>query len=142
MQQVTWSVENTPGKAFKYWWAKNVQGFRSEVHCARCLIGGYESGFKATAMGGVLRGRVGDTLYLCGVSQAFSMANNYHRALEVTLDPSDVVTDQLYGRAGLITIIGARVIAFDGAAAKERFPSLGPAFLTCRNFQFGAQHYA
>jgi hypothetical protein len=41
----------------------------------------------------------------------------------------------------VIEIDGADYLPFDDAEARRRFPHRGEAFLSCRNFQFGAHHF-
>jgi hypothetical protein len=141
MQQATWSVDRTPSDGFKYFWMKNVTGFDDKVHCARCLVGKYDKGFKVNALGGDISAKVGDIIYLCGVSAPYRWANNFHRAAVVTLDAADIIDDTLFGDMGTIRINGAKVIDFDGKSAANNYPNLGRAFLTCRNFQFAAQQF-
>jgi hypothetical protein len=38
----------------------------------------------------------------------------------------------------VVSIDGLRAIPFDDRRARELYPNLANAFLTCRNFQFGA----
>ena len=134
----------TPGnqlKGFKYFWMKHVTGFDSSVHCARCLRGGYEQlvGTRMIVNEAIpLLVKPGAVLYLCGVSTPYRWDMNLHVAVEP--HEGGVVAITTY-TGDVITFHGAREIKFDDAAARSRFPGRGDAFLTCRNFQFGAHRF-
>jgi hypothetical protein len=126
---------------FRYLWAKNVRGFSSGRHCAGCLIGEYDKAFglaapvnRTVAMTGH---PIGAIVYFCGVAVPYRWEKNAHLAVRVTGDRENTVTLELHTGDKLI-VIGAERLAFDGAIAKAAYPDRGKAFLTCRNFQFGA----
>lgn len=129
---------------FRYFWAKNVKGFNPEVHCARCLVGRYEKkiGTKMPVnVPVVLEHDAGDLVYFCGVAYPYRWDRNMHLAVRVTGDPADTAKVDLW-TGGTFEVAGARAFPFDAQAAQDRFDGLGRAFLTCRNFQFGAQVFA
>lgn len=80
----------------------------------------------------------GDVLYLCGVSAPYVWMRNFHLAL-VCQYGARVRTTAYTG--DVIEIDGCDLIHFDDAEARRRFPDKGEAFLSCRNFQFGAHHF-
>jgi hypothetical protein len=124
---------------FRYFWMKTVRAFNPAHHCARCLVGDY---VKQVGLGMRLNepveiaGQPGDLFYLCGVSKPYRWANNFHLALRVT--PGAQARSELF-LGGAVVADGFEAVPFAAAAAAEQFPGLGAAYLTCRNFQFGAQ---
>ena len=77
----------------------------------------------------------GDLFYLCGVATPYQWANNTHLAFRAT--PGGVARLTLFN-GGLVTVANAAPVLFTDARALEFYPGKGKAFLTCRNFQFGA----
>ena len=129
-------------QGWKYFWAKNVRGFDPSVHCARCLIGSYEKkiGTRAPVNTEVdlINHNVGDLLYVCGVAQPYKWANNFHMACRVTGSMQDVAADLMAGGDAFI-VRGAAKVPFDAETAQRQFAGRGKDYLTCRNFQFGAE---
>lgn len=128
-------------RGFRYFWLKNVTGFRETAHCAKCLIGTYcdiVSKNMPTNETRELPCVPGDLFYLCGVAQPYRHENNAHLAF--VADPAACAQLTLHTGA-VVTIQGARALPFDDAAALRRFPDRSAAYLTCRNFQFAAQHF-
>ena len=80
----------------------------------------------------------GTVLYLCGVASPYRWERNAH--LAVIVAPGHDASVQLWN-GDTVKITGARQIVFDDNAAKDRYPEKGREFLTCRNFQFGAQYF-
>lgn len=136
-------IEPRPGHdhltGFRYLWLKSVTAFDDRVHCARCLIGEYVKGIDTRAKRGTVvdvdNARAGDLFYLCGVSAPYDWKHNAHLALRV--DPEALTQLELWNGARL-TVVGARRVSFDHRAAHTHYGNRGRAFLTCRNFQFGA----
>lgn len=128
-------------KGFRYFWLKRVTGFDSALHCARCLKGHYVS---EVGTGMPVNEQVqieadpGDVLYLCGVSAPYRWERNFHLALRV--EPGAAVRTGCY-TGDVVSILGADYISFDDREARRRFPNLSEAYLSCRNFQFGAHHF-
>ena len=80
----------------------------------------------------------GEILYLCGVTAPYRHALNFHLALRI--GTRDLVTRSLVGGQEMY-VQGATAIPFDDQAARRRFPERDASYLTCRNFQFGAQQF-
>ena len=127
---------------WRYLWAKTVVGFRPGSHCAGCLRGSYELPFglemKAHSLIHLPGHVPGDILYFCGVASPYVWANNMHLAVRVTGQDCDMARVDCYN-GDTLTVLGAVAIPFDDKAALRDYPARGPAFLTCRNFQFGSQ---
>jgi hypothetical protein len=126
---------------WRYLWAKRVRGFRPGCHCAGCLTGSYEPAIGLSApvnrvieLPGYAPGEI---IYLCGVSTPYRWANNLHLPIRVTGERDDIASAVCW-QGDEITIAGAVRLQFTDEAARRDYPSRGPAFLTCRNFQFGA----
>ena len=126
--------------AFRYFWLKKVVGFNPRVHCARCLKGEYsELCGPGVAVGVPIEDPLfqsGDFAYFCGVSTPYRWANNLHLAGRVV--PGSVASAPIWS-GGQLVVRGLEKIEFDDEAALRLFPEHGAAYLTCRNFQFGAQ---
>jgi hypothetical protein len=128
-------------KGFRYFWLKRVHGFDPSQHCARCLKGHYIDAVSATMPTNRrihIEADPGEVLYLCGVSAPYVWDRNFHLALIVE-HGARVRTTAYTGDE--IEIDGADFLEFDDHAARRLFPEKGEAFLTCRNFQFGAHHF-
>lgn len=128
-------------KGFRYFWLKRVNGFDPRQHCARCLTGSYfpDVGTMLPVNQAVhIEADPGEVLYLCGVSAPYRWERNFHMALRVEYGAA--VRSTLY-TGDVVEIAGADHIAFDDTEARRRFPHLSEAYLSCRNFQFGAHHF-
>lgn len=126
---------------FKYFWMKTVRGFNPLVHCARCLLGSYEQSVKvkmAVNQPTELTAVDGAVVYLCGVADPFRWERNLHLAAMVKR--GSIATVAAY-TGDVICLLDCETINFNDEAATRLFPELGKAFLTCRNFQFGAHFY-
>ncbi len=141
MLKVKLITENDSLKGFRYFWMKKVVGFNNQVHCARCLKGGYEKQVSNHLPGNVeielSRYNEGDLIYICGVSSLYRWEKNFHLAgrvgngnVRVTLYTGDVLEVQ-----------GIEEISISDEAAKRLYPDRTDEFLTCRNFQFGVQMF-
>ena len=126
---------------FRYFWGKRVTGFNPQHHCAKCLSGDYIKTVSARMIGNHphMLGMDGDLIYLCGVSSPYKWDNNLHLAL-ICDSTAESFTHNLYN-GQILKISGARPIEFNNIAALNQFPYLSKSFLTCRNFQFGAQYF-
>lgn len=123
---------------FRYFWLKHVTGFNPAVHCATCLKGTYVKHFGVSLPADLdfpVRAVAGDLFYLCGVASPYKWENNAHLALRVRRDA--VASVQLYTGA-VVTVTGAEAVPFSDEQARLHYPDKGRAFLTCRNYQFGA----
>ncbi len=138
---VTLESKNEHLEGFKYFWMKRVTGFNPEVHCARCLRGDYENivGSRMAANAPQrLNAAPGEVFYLCGVSTPYRWEKNAHLAF--LAERNSTATLDLY-TGDRVIITNARAIPFTDEAARYQYPDKGAAYLTCRNFQFGAQHF-
>lgn len=129
--------------SWRFLWAKHVTGFAQHTHCARCLKGHYETRFGLDTPIGVkvaLTGyKHGDIIYFCGVSKPYNWEKNLHLAVRVARGKQCGI---LSVNGDRIHITGAETIEFNDASAISAFPSRGKEYLTCRNFQFGAEMVA
>lgn len=141
MLTLTLHSDNARLVGFRYFWMKTVTGFRSSVHCANCLVGNYCGEVSNSMLSGrrhVLAHPVGTVLYLCGVASPYRWTHNAHLAMKV--DPGHTASVKLW-QGDTVEIEGARQLLFDDAVARRMYPDKGRDFLTCRNFQFGAQYF-
>ena len=127
---------------WRYFWAKKVTAVSPRVHCARCLVGSYESvtGTRMAVNRDIpLHGyEAGDIFYVCGVAAPYKWANNLHLAVRVTGKDTDVARVTAY-TGDRISLVWAVVIPFDDTVAIRDYGHLAKSYLTCRNFQFGVQ---
>lgn len=124
-------------KGMKYFWGKRVTGFDEKVHCARCLKGSYLKEVTKDMEKAIIPFEEGEVIYICGVSTPYVHRNNFHLAIK---SGNQVIEKTLYN--GLkVRIEGAEEIHFNDIIAREKYPNLSAAYLTCRNFQFGAYYF-
>lgn len=125
-----------------YFWSKTVTGFSPKVHCARCLKGSYmeELGLdsKLNEPFPIQDLPEGSFLYLCGVAKPYKWSNNFHLAMRVKAG-STIQRETFRGTRILVT--NAEELTIEDKQARARFPEKAKAYLTCRNFQFGAQYF-
>lgn len=134
-----------PGKqfltGFQYFWMMDVRGFNPATHCMSCLVGDRVEAVKHKfPIGKTLQLHTlepGHIYYLCGVSDNYLWQNNFHVTFT---DGKWDIEAEMYNGAKVI-LRGVQPVHFDGEAAKRDYPHLGKKFLTCRNFQFGAEHF-
>lgn len=141
-EQIATSIRVEAGpQTFRHFWGKRVSGFDSSVHCAECLRGPRLTHVnKQLAQGGrvTLSAKAGSLIYICGVASPRNWSNNFHLAFRVA-DGGQTVS-QLYTGAR-VTVSNAVAVPIADTAARRMFPELPEAYLTCRNFQFGAQEF-
>lgn len=129
-------------QGFRYWWLKTVTGFIKSTHCASCLRGSYlpdlGRDFPANAPYEADM-QEGTVLYLCGVASPYRHERNFHLAMRTKA--GGAVERTLYNGQRVV-VEGVEVITFTDEAARGLFPERGERFLTCRNFQFGAQYFS
>lgn len=133
--------ENDSLKGFRYFWMKRVIGFSPSAHCARCLSGTYvnEVGLRMPINSEIeIQAIKGDILYLCGVSTPYQHARNLHLAFKIQAGCNAEVESYT---GDIVKISGAKKLPFDDQVARATFQNKGASFLTCRNFQFGAQYF-
>lgn len=118
-----------------------MTGFDPALHCARCLKGSYfsEIGTALPVNQSIhIEADPGEVLYLCGVSSPYRWERNFHLALVV--QHGGAVRMKTY-TGDTVSILGVDLLSFDDAEARRRFPDRSEAYLSCRNFQFGAHHF-
>lgn len=127
---------------WRYLWMKRVTAFKPDVHCARCLVGSYDQQFglkmpvnQTIPVAGADAGAI---LYFCGVSTPYRWERNAHLAVVVTCVAGDMARLELY-TGDILEVAGAVALPFTDETARRDYPSRSAAFLTCRNFQFGAE---
>lgn len=138
---VTYLTDKPAPRGWRYLWAKAVTGFDERQHCARCLEGSYLTAFglrMAVREPVALEVPDGGLLYLCGVSAPYVHANNLHAAFLPDPEAAPVEV-QTYTRDRIV-VHGGRLLPIYDDAARVLFGHKGPDFVTCRNFQFGAQY--
>lgn len=118
---------------FKYLWLKSVRDVDLSRHCARCLIGDYDSRINNRMTEAHDIELDGDVYYLCGVSQPYRWENNFHLAFR-RKDGSAIE----YSSNGVtVRIEGAERLPID---AKYNNPAdshyMMKSYCTCRNWQF------
>jgi hypothetical protein len=127
---------------WRYLWAKHVIGFDSGQHCAKCLRGSYLQGIgtdmPVNTPVQICNPGEGATLYLCGVSVPYQWRNNLHLPVRVK---AGAFAEVKAWTGDVYRIDGAEALPIDGLVARRAFPSRSAAFLSCRNFQFGAQYF-
>jgi hypothetical protein len=129
-------------QGFRYWWLKKVTGFSPSTHCASCLRGTYLPNLGATFPANTPYDALihpEAVLYLCGVATPYRHERNFHLAMRRRV--GGIVERTLYTGQRLI-VEDVEEIPFNDEAARRLFPERGEKFLTCRNFQFAAQHFA
>jgi hypothetical protein len=125
-------------RGFRYFWMKSVEGFNASAHCATCLKGEYVKSVGLHLLASrpaLVTAEEGTLFYLCGVAKPYAWAKNAHLAIRVRKG----ATCTLHLHTGQsITIMGGEQVPFDDKAAREHYSTKSSAYLTCRNFQFGA----
>lgn len=135
-------IFSTPEKDFRYLWLKTVDGFNPSVHCAQCLKGRYSKIFGVKMRTNVNLSesfKEGQLLYFCGVSRRYDWNNNLHLAGKVTEGAESKV---IAYTSDILKVKNLELIPIDAKFAESKYSSKAKSFLTCRNFQFGAQAVA
>jgi hypothetical protein len=128
-------------EGWRFLWMKRVTGFDASRHCARCLLGEYVEAVGLDMPVSTLidvPAEPGDVFYWCGVATPYRWKHNAHLALAAR-DGGGAVLHCYNG--DVLVVTGAEQIPFDDKAARALFPERSKAFLTCRNFQFGAARF-
>jgi hypothetical protein len=126
---------------FRFFWGMVVSGFDHRYHCLRCLVGRRVKELTPEWQTGP-EGRVsvlipdGAYLYLCGVARQRRLSLNFHMVLK----PGDETISLPTHNAYVVRAYNAQRVPIPSERAAERYPHLGPEFLTCRNFQFGVAY--
>ncbi len=144
MSDLVWTVrsDNEVIRGFRYLWMKRVDDFKASTHCARCLVGPYSRLFGREAAPNVAQAddiaTAGQLAYFCGVSSPYVHSKNLH--LVGVVEPGQQASVMLWTGDWLV-VEGLRQIRVTDVGARKRFPHYSDRFLTCRNFQFGVQHF-
>lgn len=120
-------VVNAP---FQYLWLKNVKDVDLEQHCAKCLIGQYDSRINNKQAEYKDYELMPDIYYLCGVSKPYVWRNNFHLAFKYQQGSRiNVTRNNIH-----IEIEDAVELPINQDYIVDH--SKGPAYYTCRNWQF------
>ncbi len=129
-------IENFIAKRdYRYLWLKNVKNVNLRHHCARCLVGTYDSHFGGHIMevNNVTLSNEARYYYLCGVAQDRKWAHNMHVAF-VYAPGQEISIDDEFCR---LTIKNARRLDISMKYIDWSLPESKKAeFKTCRNWQF------
>lgn len=120
-------------KNFMYIWLKKIENVDLSKHCAKCLIGEYNSNInKETKIITDLEIEKG-IYYLCGVSEPYVWKNNFHLAFKEKLGNTLIINKKgIY-----IEIEDAEEIIFSDKDIDNHLKEANQKqFYTCRNWQF------
>jgi hypothetical protein len=113
------------------------------VHCANCLVGEYATDIgKGMRPGNAIEVALDDherALYVCGVASPYVWAKNFHAALRPAGEASALVIPMWNGDE--LHVQGAELMPINRATADSLYAGKPESFLSCRNFQFGAEYF-
>ena len=123
---------------FRYLWLKSVNGVNLSQHCARCLIGSYDSRISPKLREYRDLPLIDGIYYLCGVSTPYRWINNFHLAFRNK--PGNIIKVE---RNGIyIEIQDAEILEFGENDINWNLPQAkDKSFSTCRNWQFANAFY-
>lgn len=121
-------------RSYRHLWLKYVRGANLSVHCARCLVGEYETRFKGyMASLANIELREAPAYYLCGVAHDRDWSHNLHVAFAYAAG-REIVIDDEFCRMKIVNArrleISPRFIDWSMPEARKR------EYWTCRNWQF------
>lgn len=119
---------------FSYLWLKYVHGTDLSVHCAKCLLGEYESRIHTNSPEfSNIRLRPAPYYYLCGVSKPYVWSRNFHLAFrEKEGSMLEVKRNGIH-----IILQNAEEVKFSQTDVDPADPhARHKAYFTCRNWQF------
>jgi len=125
----------------EYTWAKYVDYFDDKNHCAKCLQGKWIKDINhrmETNKDIVLHLKEGKPFYICGVAYPWNYNNNMHLAV-IGKEGAEARLELYTG--DILIVRDAEQYMFNDKKARELYPNLSEQYLTCRNFQFGAQYF-
>jgi len=154
MEQSTITLEiNIARPVFQFLWLKTVRGFDPHKHCARSLIGEYHPGIPYDLksvehikldLPDISREHPDTHFYLCGVVKGRNWIKNVHLPLTVISDEEAEFMNThawVYADANIdIHCVNPRLIPHPVRAIKPTIETR-PEFTTCRNWQWGMQHF-
>lgn len=118
---------------FRYLWLKTVRDVDLNQHCAKCLIGQYDSRIGVTVREAHDIELQDQVYYLCGVAKPFNWARNFHLAFRPC--PGSTVKYQSNGITVEIEDAERLPISQDYLDIHHPKAHL-KAYYTCRNYQF------
>lgn len=123
-------------KPMMYLWLKKVNGVNLKQHCAKCLLGDYNSNINKHTKHLENLNLTNGIWYLCGVSLPYNWNNNFHLAFEYS-ENSNIE----YSNNGVSVIIkNAKRLPISEKYIDVNDPNFNKKeFFTCRNWQFA--HY-
>ncbi len=133
---------------FRYLWLKYVTGVNLNVHCGRSLLGKYSELVSADLTmydRFDLDEHEAKYFYLCGVATPPKWGNNFHLAFRYaegkTLDVERLGVRVLIANAEEIPIqwVSPSNNPSTPEWVRELARNRGPAYFTCRNWQFACQ---
>jgi hypothetical protein len=126
-------------RGFIYFWGKSVTGFDDSKHCEACLLGQRDWKIRNDIALNIYHDIrfCGDYFYICGVSYEYKWSNNFH----LVVKPGAGQVERSTYNGMKVVVTEAEEVKFDDKMAYTLYPDYGRKFLTCRNFQFGVQHY-
>lgn len=120
-------------KPFRYLWLKSVKGVDLTNHCAKSLIGEYDSRVNARLSSLQDVPLSEEIYYLCGVAIPYAWKNNFHLAFR----HKEGATLEYTSNGISVKIENAERIEFSDGDIDRTLPEAGKkAFSTCRNWQF------
>lgn len=130
---------NRPLTGFIYFWAKYVRAFNPDEHCKKSLIGPDNRAFGPKMALRPVEFSA-DTeckyIYLCAGAEAWVYKNNFHLAL---LPKEGGRAEKRMYTGVIVVVTGAIEVPIP--PLPPGFRGLGPAYTTCRNFQFGIKYF-
>lgn len=119
---------------FRYWWLKEVSGYRYDVHCQACLLGNLDRRFNPHLPVGRRIEVNGPLVYLCGVSNDYSLKKNFHAPAELAVGESFNIWTY---NGFCVHFQNARLIPIE--PLPDGWHGRSHLFTRCRNFQFAVQ---
>ena len=120
--------------SFRYLWIKYIIGVDLKEHCAKCLLGEYDPRIRATLRhASDIALAAAPFYYLCGVTQPYCRAKNFHLAFREK--KSYILRVRRKGIS--IEIQDTEEVKFSEADIAPDDPHIRlTAYRTCRNWQF------
>lgn len=123
-------------RQYRHLWLKYVRDVNLLVHCARCLVGEYDTRFKAYMRSAYdLELRDAPVYYLCGVAHDRNWRHNLHVAF-VHAAGQEIVIDDEFCRMKIVNArrleISPRFIDWTSPLSRKK------EYWTCRNWQFAS----
>lgn len=118
---------------FRYLWLKTVKGVDLTQHCAKCLIGEYDTRINATMKEAADIELQNEVYYLCGVAYPFVWVKNFHLAFM----PAEGQNLRYESNGIMIEIEGAAQLPISEDYVDYTYPKAYlKSYRTCRNYQF------